>query len=42
MKNFRKEERLLATYSVRLGNARGITRDISPSGMYIEADVADA
>ena len=42
MKNFRKEKRLLVAYSVRLGNAGGITRDISPSGMYIEADLADA
>ena len=42
MKNFRKEKRLLAAYSVRLGGAGGITRDISPSGMYIEADVSDA
>lgn len=42
MKNFRKEERLLATYSVKLGGTVGITRDISPSGMYISADLADA
>lgn len=41
MKDSRKEERFLVAHSVNLGNARGITRDFSTSGMYIETDVPD-
>ena len=41
MKNFRKEERFPVAHSVNLDNARGITRDFSISGMYIETDVPD-
>lgn len=36
MKNSRKEERILVTHSVDMGNAKGITRDISVSGVYVE------
>ena len=41
MKNSRKEERFLVAHSVNLGDAGGVTRDFSTSGMYIETDVPD-
>jgi len=41
MKNSGKERRLLVAYSVNLGSAGGIARDINPSGMYIETEVSD-
>lgn len=42
MKNSRKEERFPVAHCVNLGNAGGITRDFSTSGMYIETDAPDA
>ena len=41
IKNSRKEGRVLVAHSVNLGNAGGITRDLSASGMYVETDVSD-
>ncbi|MCX7184087.1 MAG: PilZ domain-containing protein [Nitrosospira sp.] len=41
MKDSRKEERFSVAHSVNLGNAGGITRDFSTSGMYIETAVPD-
>lgn len=41
IKNSRKEGRVFVAHSVNLGNAGGITRDISASGTYVETDVPD-
>lgn len=41
MKNSRKEERVVVAHSVNLGNAGGITRDISASGTYFETEVSN-
>jgi hypothetical protein len=38
----RKEERVSAALSVDLGNATGITRDVSASGIFFEMDASYA
>lgn len=40
--NKRKEERVSASLPVDLGNATGITRDVSASGVYFEVDATYA
>ena len=36
----RKEERVLSEHLVNLGNMKGVTRNISASGMYFEIDAS--
>ncbi len=38
----RREERVRAALPVNLGNATGVTRDVSASGLYFETDAAFA
>ena len=38
----RSRERICTALPVRLGNATGITRDVSASGIFFETDAADA
>ena len=42
LKTKRKEERIPSENPVNLGNAKGLTRDISASGMYFETDASCA
>ncbi|OGA22818.1 MAG: hypothetical protein A3H34_04555 [Betaproteobacteria bacterium RIFCSPLOWO2_02_FULL_67_19] len=41
-KDHRSEERVRAALPVKLGNASGITRDVSASGIFFETDAAYA